>query len=89
MLCSQTKTAQTLKIQPLKTIATTTFTVKDTNGNTIVAVAPGLSYQVYLIDNTTENGTWRSALTIKACEQALPANLALHRTRSRRRTCPD
>lgn len=37
-----------------------TFTVKDTNGNTIVAVAPGLSYQVYLIDNTTENGTWRS-----------------------------
>ena len=37
-----------------------TFTVKDNGGNTIVAVAPGLSYQVYLIGNTTVNGTWRS-----------------------------
>lgn len=37
-----------------------TFTVTDVNGNTIVAIAPGLSYQVYLTDNTTENGAWRS-----------------------------
>ena len=37
-----------------------TFTVKDTGGNTIVAVPPGLSYQVYLIGNATPNGTWRS-----------------------------
>ena len=36
------------------------FIVKDTSGNTIVSIAPGLSYQVYLIGNTTANGTWRS-----------------------------
>jgi hypothetical protein len=37
-----------------------TFTVKDNGGNTIVAVPAGLSYQVYLIGNSTVNGTWRS-----------------------------
>jgi hypothetical protein len=37
-----------------------TFTVRDNGGNTIVAIAPGLSYQVYLIGNSTVNGTWRS-----------------------------
>jgi hypothetical protein len=37
-----------------------TFTVKDNGGNTIVAIAAGLSYQVYLIGNSTVNGTWRS-----------------------------
>jgi hypothetical protein len=36
------------------------FTVKDNGGNTIVSIAPGLSYQVYLIGNATVNGTWRS-----------------------------
>jgi hypothetical protein len=36
------------------------FTVKDTGGNTIVSIAPGLSYQVYLIGNATPNGSWRS-----------------------------
>lgn len=37
-----------------------TFTVKDAGGNTITTIAPGLSYQVYLINNSTPNGTWRS-----------------------------
>lgn len=36
------------------------FTVEDTSGNTIVSIAPGLSYQVYLIGNSTPNGSWRS-----------------------------
>lgn len=36
------------------------FIVKDTGGNTIVSIAPGLSYQVYLIGNATPNGSWRS-----------------------------
>jgi hypothetical protein len=36
------------------------FTVKDNGGNTIVSISPGLSYQVYLIGNSTVNGTWRS-----------------------------
>lgn len=37
-----------------------TFTVKDNGGNTITSIAPGLSYQIYLIGNSTPNGTWRS-----------------------------
>jgi hypothetical protein len=36
-----------------------TFTIADNGGNTITTVAAGLSYQVYLTDNTTVNGTWR------------------------------
>lgn len=36
------------------------FTVKNNTGGTIVSVAPGLSYQVYLTDNSTAAGTWRS-----------------------------
>ena len=36
-----------------------TFTIANNNGTTITTVAAGLSYQVYLIDNTTVNGTWR------------------------------
>jgi hypothetical protein len=36
------------------------FTVKDNGGNTIVSIPTGLSYQVYLIGNSTVNGTWRS-----------------------------
>jgi hypothetical protein len=36
-----------------------TFTIATNGGGTITTVAPGLSYQIYLIDNTTVNGTWR------------------------------
>jgi hypothetical protein len=40
-------------------VGTQTFTVKDTGGNTIMTVASGELWQVYLADNTTANGTWR------------------------------
>lgn len=36
------------------------FTVADNLGNTIVSIAPGLAYQVYLRTNTTVAGTWRT-----------------------------
>jgi hypothetical protein len=36
------------------------FTVADNAGNTIVAITPGLAYQVYLTTNTTVAGTWRT-----------------------------
>jgi len=36
-----------------------TFTIADNDGNTITTVDAGLSYQVYLIDNTAVYGTWR------------------------------
>lgn len=37
-----------------------TFTVNDNAGNAIVSVAPGLAWQVYLTDNSTVAGTWRT-----------------------------
>ena len=36
------------------------FTVTDDLGGTIVSIAPGLAYQIYLTDNTTPEGAWRS-----------------------------
>lgn len=36
------------------------FTVADNAGNTIVAITPGLAYQIYLRTNTTVAGTWRT-----------------------------
>lgn len=36
------------------------FTVADNSGNTLVVVGAGQSWQVYLIANTTVNGSWRS-----------------------------
>jgi hypothetical protein len=36
------------------------FTVADNGGNTIVVVAAGQSWQVYLTGNSTPNGAWRS-----------------------------
>lgn len=35
------------------------FTVKDYAGNTIASISPGLAWQLYITDNTTEAGTWR------------------------------
>lgn len=40
-------------------VGTQTFTVTDTSGNTIMTVASGELWQVYVADNSTANGTWR------------------------------
>jgi len=37
-----------------------TFTVNDNAGNAIVSVAPGLAWQIYLTDNATAAGSWRT-----------------------------
>jgi hypothetical protein len=37
-----------------------TFIVADNGGNTIVSVAAGQSWQIYLTSNATVNGTWRA-----------------------------
>ena len=37
-----------------------TVTVKDTGGNTLLTVASGLAWQIYLRDNSTANGLWRT-----------------------------
>ena len=36
------------------------FIIADNGGNTLVTVAPGLAWQVYLTNNVTANGVWRS-----------------------------
>ena len=36
------------------------FTVADAGGNTIISVAAGIAWQVYLTGNSTVNGTWRA-----------------------------
>lgn len=41
-------------------VGTQTFTVVDASGNTICAPASGALWQIYLTDNTTENGTWET-----------------------------
>lgn len=40
-------------------VGTLPFTVVDAGGNTIMSVASGELWQVYLANNTTANGTWR------------------------------
>lgn len=40
-------------------IGANTFTVKDQGGNTLLSVASGLVWQLYLADNSTANGVWR------------------------------
>ena len=37
-----------------------TFTVRNYNGTQVITVAAGTLWQVYLADNTTSSGTWRS-----------------------------
>ena len=53
-----------------------TFTIADNGGNTITTVASGLSYQVYLIDNTTVNGTWRVTQYSAGTSSATAGSLA-------------
>ncbi len=36
-----------------------TITIKDNDGNTIASISPGLAWQLYVTDNTTEAGSWR------------------------------
>jgi len=40
-------------------VGSATFTVTDAGGNTIMTVASGELWQIYVADNTTANGTWR------------------------------
>lgn len=41
-------------------VGANTFTVKDSTGATIATVAPGTTWQLYLRDNSTAAGLWRS-----------------------------
>ena len=53
-----------------------TFTVRDAAGTQVVTVAAGTLWQVYLTNNTTAAGTWRSLQYGAAVSQANASSLA-------------
>lgn len=40
-------------------VGASAFTVKDYTGNTLVTISPGLAWQLYVTNNSTEAGSWR------------------------------
>lgn len=52
------------------------FTVKDNAGNTLVSVAPGLAWQLYLTGNTTVAGAWRAVQYAAGVSSANAASLS-------------
>lgn len=53
-----------------------TITVNKANGSAVLSIGPGEQWQIYLIDNTTAAGTWRSFRYGAATAQAQAAALA-------------
>jgi hypothetical protein len=70
---NQTGTGQTVLFNNL---GPSTITVKDNAGNTLISIAQGLQYQLYLTDNTTIAGTWRTYQMGAATAQAQASALA-------------
>lgn len=55
----QVSTGQSVLV---RNVGSNSFTVTDTSGNTIIAVASGIAEFIFLTDNTTLNGTWASVV---------------------------
>lgn len=53
-----------------------TITIKNNAGGTLLSIAAGLTYQIYLRDNSTVAGAWRSFQAGAATAQAQAADLA-------------
>lgn len=53
-----------------------TVTVKDASGNTLISIAQGLQWQLYLTDNSTYNGSWRTYQMGASTAQAQASTLA-------------
>lgn len=60
----------------IRNVGSNAFTVTDTSGNTIVSIASGIAQYVYLIDNTTLNGTWSTVQFGAGTSAANAATLA-------------
>lgn len=56
---SQVSTGQSVLV---RNIGSNPFTVTDTSGNTIIAVASGVADFIFLTNNSTLNGTWASVV---------------------------
>lgn len=59
-----------------KNVGSNSFTVVDYTGNTIITIASGISYYVYITDNTTEDGTWANVTFGAGTSSADSASLA-------------
>lgn len=57
-------------------IGAQTITVRNAGGTQVVTVAPGTLWQVYLTNNSTVNGTWRSLQYGASISQANASSLA-------------
>ena len=55
----QVSTGQSVLV---RNVGTNTFTVTDNSGNTIISIASGIADFIWLIDNTTTNGSWASVV---------------------------
>jgi len=60
----------------VRNVGSNLFTVTDTSGNTIVTIASGLAYYIFLTDNTTTNGTWSYVLFGAGTSSANASTLA-------------
>lgn len=69
----QTGTGQTVMF---KNLGPSTITVKDAGGGTIVSIAAGLTWTIYLTDNTTTAGTWETFQAGASTAQAQASALA-------------
>ena len=70
---NQTGVGQTVLFNNL---GPSTITVKDASGNTLVSIAQGLQWQLYLTDNSTYNGSWRTYQMGASTAQAQASTLA-------------
>jgi hypothetical protein len=60
----------------VRNIGSNPFTVVDTSGNTIVAIASGIAEYIYVTDNTTINGSWETVTFGAGTSSANAATLA-------------
>jgi hypothetical protein len=64
------------QVTQFKNVGGTTFTVRDNAGGTLLSIAPGLTFTLYLTDNTTVAGTWNSFQAGASTAQAQASQLA-------------
>jgi hypothetical protein len=60
----------------LNNIGAQTIIVKDSVGNTLLSISPGTAWTLYLYDNSTAAGSWRSFQAGASVSQAQAASLA-------------
>lgn len=70
---TQVSTGQAIIV---RNVGSYTFTVADNSGNSVVSVAPGIAYYIWLTNNSTVNGTWTEVQFGAGTSSANAATLA-------------